>query len=117
MGSGDCRALPRAAGRPCARGLPAPGVQEDELHVKAGAEHEHVAMQLDLGDRARRQRVAHRHQAHVLVAAVKGGHVQAVLADLQIAAAVNDLYEVGGGVRLSGGQQGPQKDGKGVETC
>ena len=68
-----------------------PGVQEDELHVQAGAEHEHVAVQLDLRDGAGRQRVAHGHQAHVLVAAVEGGHVQAVLADLQVAAAVNDL--------------------------
>lgn len=81
-----------------------PGVQEDELHVQAGAEHEHVAVQLDFCDGAGRQRVAHSHQAHVLVAAVEGGHVQAVLSDLQVAAAVNDLGE-GQGVRLSLSQE------------
>ena len=41
-------------------------VQEDELEVEAGAEHEHVAEHLDLGDGARRQGVRHGHQAHVL---------------------------------------------------
>lgn len=35
--------------------------------------------------------MAHGDQANVLVAAVEGGHVQAVLADLQVPAAVNDL--------------------------
>lgn len=70
-----------------------PGVQEDELHVQAGAEHEHVAVQLDFRDGAGRQRVTHSHKAHILVAAIKGGHVQAVLAYLQVAAAVNDLQQ------------------------
>lgn len=37
--------------------------------------------------------MAHGHQAHVLVAAIEGGHVQAVLADLQVAAAVDDLRQ------------------------
>lgn len=50
-------------------------------------------MQLDLRHSAGWQRVAHGDQANVLVAAVEGGHVQAVLADLQVPAAVNDLPE------------------------
>ena len=41
-------------------------VEEDEFEVEAGAEHEDVVKHLDLGDRARRQRVRHRHQADVL---------------------------------------------------
>ena len=41
-------------------------VEEDEFEVEAGAEHEDVVEHLDLGDRARRQRVCHRHQADVL---------------------------------------------------
>lgn len=48
-----------------------PGVQEDELHVQTGSEHEHVTVQFDLGHSARWQRVTHRHQAHVLVAALE----------------------------------------------
>lgn len=48
-------------------------------------------MKLDFRHGAGRQRVAHGNQANVLVAAVEGGHVQAVLADLQVPAAVNDL--------------------------
>lgn len=70
-----------------------PGVEEDELHVQAGSEHEHVAVQFDLRDRAGRQRVSDGHQPHVLVAAVKRGHVQAVLTDLQVATAVDHLVE------------------------
>lgn len=50
-------------------------------------------MELDLRHGAGRQRVAHGDQANILVAAVEGGHVQAVLADLQVPAAVNDLPE------------------------
>lgn len=68
-----------------------PRVEEDELHVQAGSEHEHVAVQLDLCHGAGRQRVADGHQADVLVAAVKRRHVQAVLTDLQVAAAVDHL--------------------------
>ena len=41
-------------------------VEEDEFEVEAGAEHEDVVEHFDLGDRARRQRVRHRHQANVL---------------------------------------------------
>ena len=41
-------------------------VEEDEFEVEAGAEHEDVVEHLDLGDRARRQRVRHRHKADVL---------------------------------------------------
>ena len=70
-----------------------PGVQEDELHIQTGSEHEHVAVQLDLGDSAGWERVAHCHQPHVLVAAVEQRHVQAVLPDLQVAAAVNHLEQ------------------------
>lgn len=69
-----------------------PGVEEDELHVQTGSEHEHVAVQLDLGDGTRRQRVTHSHKAHVLVAALKRRHIQAVLADLQVAATVDHLW-------------------------
>ena len=75
----------------CLRAVGPPGVQEDELHVQAGSKHEHVAVQFDLSDGAGGQRVAHSHQAHVLVAALERGHVQAVLADLQVAAAVDHL--------------------------
>lgn len=72
-----------------------PRVQKDELHVQAGSKHEHVTVQLDLRDSTRRQRVTHGYKAHILVTAVKGGHVQAVLADLQVATAVNDLCQSG----------------------
>lgn len=47
-----------------------PGVEEDELHVEASAEHEHVAVEFDLRDGAGRERVTHRHEPHILVAAV-----------------------------------------------
>ena len=107
-------------GRPPARGDSGPdhppGVQEDELHVQAGAEHEHVTVQFDLRDGAGRQRVAHGHQAHVLVAAVERGHVQAVLADLQVAAAVNDLRQTGKAGGSATGRKHPQEGVKGTET-
>lgn len=70
-----------------------PGIQEDELQVKAGPEHEHIAVQLDLCDGTGRQRLAHGHQPHDLVAGVVQGHVQHILPDLQVAAAVDDLEE------------------------
>lgn len=50
-------------------------------------------MELDLRDGAGRQGMAHGDQANILVAAIEGGHVQAVLADLQVPTAVNDLPE------------------------
>lgn len=50
-------------------------------------------MELDFRHGAGRQRVAHGDQANILVAAVEGRHVQAVLADLEVPAAVNDLPE------------------------
>ena len=65
--------------------------QEYQLQVEAGPEHEHVAMQLDLGDGAGGQRLAHSHQPHDLVARVVQGHVQHILPDLQVAAAMDDL--------------------------
>lgn len=106
-------------GRPPARGDSGPdhppGVQEDELHVQAGAEHEHVAVQFDLRDGAGRQRVAHGHQAHVLVAAIERGHVQAVLADLQVAAAVNDLRRTGKAGGSATGRKHPKKVEKGLK--
>ena len=68
-----------------------PGIQEYQLQVEAGPEHEHVAMQLDLGDGAGGQRLAHSHQPHDLVARVVQGHVQHILPDLQVAAAMDDL--------------------------
>lgn len=70
-----------------------PWVEEDELHVQAGSEHEHVAVQFDLSDGAGRQRVSHGHQPHVLIAAIERGHVQTVLTDLQVAATVNHLSQ------------------------
>lgn len=74
-----------------------PGVQENKLHVQTGSEHEHVAVQFDFCDSARRQGVTHGHQAHILVTPVEGRHIQAVLADLQVAATVNDLCGRGRG--------------------
>lgn len=68
-----------------------PGIQEYQLQVEAGPEHEHVTVQLDLCDGAGRQRLAHGHQPHDLVARVVQGHVQHILPDLQVPAAVDDL--------------------------
>lgn len=70
-----------------------PGVQKDELHVQTGPEHEHVAVQFDLSHGTRGQRVTHRHQAHILVASLERRHVQTVLTDLQVATAVDHLWE------------------------
>ena len=63
----------------------------DQLQVQAGPKHEHVAMQLDFRDGAGGQRVAHRHQPHVLQARVVGGRVQREGLHLQVAGAVYDL--------------------------
>ena len=68
-----------------------PGIQEYQLQVEAGPEHEHVTVQLDLGDGTGWQRLAHGHQPHNLVAGVVQGHVQHILPDLQVATAVDDL--------------------------
>ena len=68
-----------------------PGVEKDELEVEAGAEHEHGAVEFDLGDGGRGQRVAHGDQTDVLVVSVVGRHVQRELADLQVAATVDHL--------------------------
>ena len=68
-----------------------PGIQEYQLQVEAGPEHEHVAVKLDLSDGAGWQRLAHSHQPHNLVARVVQGHVQHILPDLQVAAAMDDL--------------------------
>lgn len=68
-----------------------PGVQEDELEVQAGPEHEHVTMELDLCDTTGRQGVAHRYQAHNLITRVIQRHVHHVLTDLQIATAMDHL--------------------------
>ena len=70
-----------------------PWVEEDELHVQTGSEHEHVAVQFDLSDGAGWQRVTDGHQPHVLIAAVKRRHVQTVLTDLQVATTVNHLSQ------------------------
>lgn len=59
--------------------------------------------------------MAHGHQAHVLVAAVERGHVQAVLADLQVAAAVNDLRRTGKAGGSATGRKHPKKVGKGLK--
>lgn len=77
-----------------------PGVQEDELHVQTGPEHKHVTVQFDLSHGAGWQRVSHGHQTHVLVAALKRGHVQTVLTDLQVATAVDHLWEKQGDMRI-----------------
>ena len=42
------------------------GVEKDEPQVERRAKHEHVRVQLQLGDGRRWQRVTHSHQAHVL---------------------------------------------------
>ncbi len=52
-----------------------PGVQENEFHVQAGSEHEHIAVELDLGYCAGGERVTDSHQTHVLITAVKRRHV------------------------------------------
>lgn len=85
-----------------------PGIQEDQLQVEAGPEHEHVTMQLDLCDGTGRQRLAHGHQPHDLVARVIQGHVQHILPDLQVAAAVDDLgkQRAGSAAGRPGGQTG-----------
>lgn len=74
-----------------------PGIQEYQLQVEAGPEHEHVTVQLDFCDGTGRQRLAHGHQPHNLVARVVQGHVQHILPNLQVAAAVDDLGEQSGG--------------------
>lgn len=53
--------------------------------------------------------MAHGHQAHVLVAAIERGHVQAVLADLQVAAAVNDLRRTGKAGGSATGRKHPKR--------
>lgn len=52
-----------------------PGVQENEFHVQAGSEHEHIAVELDVGYCAGGERVTHSNQTHVLITAVKRRHV------------------------------------------
>ena len=42
--------------------MDSPSVQEYEPHVERGPEHEHVGVQLELGDGGGRQRVPDRHQ-------------------------------------------------------
>lgn len=72
-------------------------VQEDELEVEAGPEHEHNGVHLDLGDGVGRQGVGDGHEAQVLVGG--GGGVDPLLAaavrllllDLEIAPAVDHL--------------------------
>lgn len=84
-----CDLVPPCSGSSSA--ADSPGVQENKLHVQTGSEHEHVAVKFDLRNSTRRQGVTHSHQAHILVAPIKRRHIQAVLADLQVAATVNDL--------------------------
>ena len=47
-----------------------PGVEEDQLEVKTGPEHEHVAEEAYLGGRAAGQRVTNGDQADVLLVVV-----------------------------------------------
>lgn len=68
-----------------------PGVEEYQFQVQTGSEHEHVAVEFDLSDGTGRQRLAHGHQPNDLVAGVVQGHIQHVLADFQVATAVNHL--------------------------
>ncbi len=70
----------------------APAVQEDEFEVQTGAEHEHVAVELDLGDAAGRKRLSERHQPHDLIAGLKQRHVHQQLTQLQVTAAVDHLH-------------------------
>ena len=72
--------------------IPSPGIQEDKFEIETGSEHEHVAVEFDLGDGGAGQGVAHGHQPHVLVTALEGRHVHGVLADLQVPAAVDHLW-------------------------
>ena len=68
-----------------------PCVQENEFKVQAGPEHEHVAVEFDLGDSTGGQGVSHRHQTHGLIAGFIQSHIHHVLTHLQVAAAVDDL--------------------------
>ena len=63
----------------------APAVEEDEPQVEAGAEHERAAVQADLGDGRRGQRMADSHQTPRHGPATRGGR------ELQVAAAVDCL--------------------------
>lgn len=69
-----------------------PAVEEDELEVQAGTEHEHVAVEFDLSDATGRQRMTHGHQTHNLIARFVETHLHHILADLQITTAVNHLH-------------------------
>jgi len=76
--------------------LRVPGVEEDELEVETGAEHEHVAVKLDLGDGAAGQRVPDGDQPGrvLLVAGFERrcrGSVERRLTHLQVPTAVNHL--------------------------
>jgi hypothetical protein len=70
-----------------------PGVKKDELEIEAGAKHKHVAMQLDFGDGAARQRMSDGDEANVLVAPVerRWSHVHWHLPHLQVTTAVYHL--------------------------
>ena len=72
-----------------------PGIEEDELHVQTSAEHEGVAVHLDLGDGRGGQRVTDRHQAVDLVTAAIWSAVETHQLDLGVAAAVDGLGQVG----------------------
>jgi len=75
-----------------------PGIDKDELEVKTGAKHEHVAIETHLRDAgAARQRVANSNDADVMVAALQdvtlrhAGRHCVLAAHFDVAAAVNNL--------------------------
>lgn len=77
-------------------------VEKDEAQVERGAKHEHVRVQFQFRDGRRRQRLANRHQAHVLQADAAGAHRLAVArcvirrhgkrSHLEVPRAVNHLF-------------------------
>ena len=89
-----------------------PGVQEYQLEVEGGAEHEDVALHLDLGDAGGRQAVGHGHhadtgQGHGVVA------LPAHRLDLEVAGTVNHLVAPVGQPGISLGQDAfhPEDEG------
>jgi len=68
-----------------------PHVQKDQFQVKAGPEHEHVALQFDLSDPTGGKGVTNGHQTDRLGTGFIPHHVHHVLMQFQIATAVDDL--------------------------
>jgi len=68
-----------------------PCIEEDELHVQLGPEHEHILVQLDFCDGRWRQRVTDGHQAEILDEAALSIPAIGIDASLQITGAVYHL--------------------------